>query len=206
MPAREGPEKLKILQKSQLRIWHWSMEADSWVSATQLRVEDVVGFFGTLQIEILNITRSAARWWGQIVWLAFVPKNWSQKLIKLFVPEKQSPPVYLHMCLYMYCITVEIKPIVIMQHFQKQRWKDINYLIWYKQLNALYSHEQLHIHICRCMQNHNDDTIKTSEDTSFRKIYLSLYLKGFERVTKSFIVWEVSWRLNRTATYWPPLL
>ena len=39
----------------------------------------------------------------------------------------------------------------------------------------------------------------------FRKIYLSLYMKEFERVTKGIIVWEVSWRLNRTATYWPPL-
>ena len=39
----------------------------------------------------------------------------------------------------------------------------------------------------------------------FTKIYLSLYLKGFERVTKGIIVWEVSWRLKRTAEYWPPL-
>ena len=39
----------------------------------------------------------------------------------------------------------------------------------------------------------------------FRKIYLSLYLKGFERVTKGFTVRE-SWRPNRTATYWPPFL
>ena len=30
------------------------------------------------------------------------------------------------------------------------------------------------------MQDHNDDTIKTS-NTVLRKIYLSLYLKGFER-------------------------
>ena len=44
------------------------------------------------------------------------------------------------------------------------------------------------------MQNHNDDTIKTS-DTVLRKIYLSLYLKG-----------RGSWRPNRTATFWPPLL
>ena len=44
------------------------------------------------------------------------------------------------------------------------------------------------------MQNHNDDTIKTS-DTVLRKIYLSLYLKGFERVTKGFTV-RVSWRPN----------
>ena len=36
----------------------------------------------------------------------------------------------------------------------------------------------------------------------FRKIYLSLYLKGYE----SYYLWEVSWRLNRTATYWPPQL
>ena len=40
----------------------------------------------------------------------------------------------------------------------------------------LHSHDQLYKHIC--MQNHNDDTIKTS-DTILRKIYLSLYLKGF---------------------------
>ena len=39
----------------------------------------------------------------------------------------------------------------------------------------------------------------------FRKIYLSLYLKGFERVTKGFTEWEVNWRLNRTAIYWPSL-
>ena len=53
------------------------------------------------------------------------------------------------------------------------------------------------MHICRCMQNHNDDTIKTSL-TDLRKIYLSLYLKG--------LCVRGSWRLNRTATYWPPLL
>ena len=43
-----------------------------------------------------------------------------------------------------------------------------------------------------CMQNHNDDTIKTS-DTVLRKIYLSLYLKG--------LCVRGSWRPNRTATY-----
>ena len=47
-----------------------------------------------------------------------------------------------------------------------------------------------------CMRNHNDDT-KTS-DTVLRKIYLSLYLKG--------LCVRGSWRPNRTATYWPPLL
>ena len=56
-----------------------------------------------------------------------------------------------------------------------------------------------YILICRCMHNHNDDTINTS-DTVLRKIYLSLYLKGFERVTQGFTV-RGSWRPNRTATY-----
>ena len=47
------------------------------------------------------------------------------------------------------------------------------------------------------MQNHNDDTIKTC-DTVLRKIYLTLYMKG--------LCVRGSWRPNRTATYWPPLL
>ena len=42
-----------------------------------------------------------------------------------------------------------------------------------------------------CMQNHNDETIMTS-DTVLRKIYLSLYLKG--------LCVRGSWRPNRTAT------
>ena len=45
---------------------------------------------------------------------------------------------------------------------------------------------------CRFMQNHNDNTIKTS-DTVLRKIYLSLYLKG--------LYVRGSLRPNRTATY-----
>ena len=43
----------------------------------------------------------------------------------------------------------------------------------------------------------NDDTIRRAT-RSFRKIYLSLYLKG--------LCVRGSWRPNRTATYWPPLL
>ena len=44
---------------------------------------------------------------------------------------------------------------------------------------------------------HIDTTIKTS-DTVLKKIYLSLYMKG--------LCVRGSWRANRTATYWPPLL
>ena len=36
-------------------------------------------------------------------------------------------------------------------------------------------------------------------------MYLSLYCKGSERVTQGFTV-RWSWRPNRTAIYWPPLL
>ena len=54
------------------------------------------------------------------------------------------------------------------------------------------------------MQKHIQHN-KDEQTQFFRKIYISLYLKGFERVTKGFTLWEVSWRLNRTATYWPQL-
>ena len=65
----------------------------------------------------------------------------------------------------------------------------------------LYSYNQPYIHIY--MQKHIQHN-KDERKHFFRKIYLSLYLKWFERVTKCFTVWEVSWRLNRTATYWGP--
>ena len=56
-----------------------------------------------------------------------------------------------------------------------------------------YSHDQPYKHMC--MQNHNNDTIKTRQ--SFRKIYLSLYLKG--------LCVRGSWWPKRTARYLPPL-
>ena len=54
------------------------------------------------------------------------------------------------------------------------------------------------------MQHHND-TINNRRVKNFKKIYLSLYCKGSKRVTQGFTV-RGSWRLNRTAIYWPPLL
>ena len=49
-----------------------------------------------------------------------------------------------------------------------------------------------YIYACRNIFN----TIIDKRTQFFRKIYLPLYWKG--------CVWEVSWRLNRTATYRPP--
>ena len=64
-------------------------------------------------------------------------------------------------------------------------------------LTDLYTHIiNMHIYTCTC-RIHIDAIIKTS-DTVLRKIYLSLYLKG--------LCVRGSWRPNRTAIYWPPLL
>ena len=61
----------------------------------------------------------------------------------------------------------------------------------------LYSHNQLYVYIRKHSQHNNDERTRF-----FRKIYLSLYSKGLRKG----YVWEVSWRLNKTATYWPPAL
>ena len=62
----------------------------------------------------------------------------------------------------------------------------------------LYSHLiNMHIYTYTCRIH--IDAMKTS-DTVHKKIYLSLYLKGL------CVCERGSWRPNRTATYWPPLL
>ena len=59
----------------------------------------------------------------------------------------------------------------------------------------LYSHIlHIHLHACRIITT----TQKRRVTQVFRKIYLSFYLKG--------LCVRGSWRPNRTATYWPPLL
>ena len=85
--GKDGPENLGILKKSQLRGWIWA-------------VEDVVGIFGSLSIEILNITRCAARWVGVSI-VRIVSFSSSRRtevrINKPFVPEQQSR-------LYLYCV------------------------------------------------------------------------------------------------------
>ena len=54
----------------------------------------------------------------------------------------------------------------------------------------------LHTH----MQMHNDDTIKMSGHSSLEKYTSHFIRKGYKR----YYLWEVSWRLNRIVTYWPP--
>ena len=72
---------------------------------------------------------------------------------------------------------------------------------WVLSKEVLYSHnhEQLYIRICRCMPNHDDDTIKTSGHDSLEKYTLSLYLKGL-------CMWEGVEDWTKTATYWHPQL
>ena len=72
-------------------------------------------------------------------------------------------------------------------------------LWWMQSMPSLPSFLMFYSHIIHIHIQHNKD--KWTQ--LFRKIYVSLSLKGFERVTKGCIVWEVSWRLNRTVTYWP---
>ena len=60
----------------------------------------------------------------------------------------------------------------------------------HSKLKMLYSH-LIHLHAETWGHNKNE------RHSSFRKIYLSLYLKG--------LCVRGSWRPNRTATYWPPL-
>ena len=109
---RRWAKEFEDFEKESVDSWHW-------VESRILTIEDVVGFFGSLLTEILNIAKCAARWVGSDcvvsivrIMSLLVSKNWSQKLINAFVSEQQSPPVlcvciciciclYLH--LYIYC-------------------------------------------------------------------------------------------------------
>ena len=53
------------------------------------------------------------------------------------------------------------------------------------------------------MQKHIQHN-KDERTQFFRKIHLSLYLKGLRKGYERYYLWEVRWRLNRTAIYWPP--
>ena len=67
---------------------------------------------------------------------------------------------------------------------------------------VLYSHNQLYIYIY--IQKHID-AIKTSGHSSLEK-YTSHFIRKFERVTKGFTVWEVSWRRNKDCNILTPTL
>ena len=69
-----------------------------------------------------------------------------------------------------------------------------------------------YIVICWFMQKytyiywiHTDAMIMTQEDFFIKYMYLSLYCKGSKRVTQCLRV-RGSWKPNRTAIFWPPLL
>ena len=96
--------------------WDWTMEARVGSSVIEARVgfwplKDVVEFFGYLPIEILDITRCAARWGGvSIVWLAKTCMNcvsllvspWTEvkKLINRSYLKQQSPPEFVYVLYY----------------------------------------------------------------------------------------------------------
>ena len=58
----------------------------------------------------------------------------------------------------------------------------------------------VHIHMWKHCQHNNDERTQV-----FRKIYVSHFIRNsWERLRKGY-VWEMSWILNKTATYWPPV-
>ena len=83
-------------------------------------------------------------------------------------------------------------------------------MIKYQTVNhvlMLYSHiTNMLIYICIYMQNNSQRlNDKGRAKTSLTKYVPLTLLLGFEKVFQGFMVWG-SWRPNRTAIHWPPLL
>ena len=64
MPRSDGPENLRISKKESVEIGPWRQRVEFLPLRHRVEfstVEHVVGFFGSLPTEIINITRCAAR-------------------------------------------------------------------------------------------------------------------------------------------------
>ena len=77
----------------------------------------------------------------------------------------------------------------------------------YKQHTYTLIYIYIYIYMLYChLQHHNDTIIKTHAGRFLYKyMFLSLYLYGFEKVIQGLRV-RGSWRPNRTAIFWLPLL
>ena len=108
-PGRDGPENLRILKKSQLRLDHGGRELSfcHWgIELSFLPLRRRLSFSGLGRrkwIEILNITRCAARWWGQhsknCISLLVPPLTEVKKFVNRSYLKQQSPPVFC-VCIY----------------------------------------------------------------------------------------------------------
>ena len=82
--------------------------------------------------------------------------------------------------------------------------RDLDVLTNQYQFLIFFYHKFLcNILLCRCMQKH----IQHNKDEWTQFFIKNIPLTLFERVRKGYeryYLWEVSWRVNRTATYWPP--
>ena len=102
MPGWYGPENLRILKKSQLKvdIGPWKTRVECSTIATAVKI------FGSLPKEIINPTRCTAHGDGvskvRIVSLSSCRRTKVKKLINAFVSEQQSPPVFAYACLSLY--------------------------------------------------------------------------------------------------------
>ena len=83
----------------QLRIWDWTMQADTRVSA-----------IGAAKMNWEQTPRDVPNVGVLLAVSLFMLKNWSQEVNKMFVPGKKSPPVCICICiwLYMYCICITV--------------------------------------------------------------------------------------------------
>ena len=110
MQGRDGPENLRILKKESVEIGSWRQRAEIRPLRRELGIrplglefwplKDVVGFFGSLPTEIINITRYAVRWDGvsiaykNCVSLLVSPWTEVKKLIDRLYLKWQSLPVF----------------------------------------------------------------------------------------------------------------
>ena len=87
----------------------------------------------------------------------------------------------------------------VKEGFKKERRPITNRQLLYQ--SSLLPHFLPHgTTVTTCMRNHNDDAIRRATQF-FRKIYLSLYLKGFERV-----VWERELKTEQNCSILSPTL
>ena len=74
VPGRDGPENLRILKKSQLKV-----DIGPWKTRVEFSTVAATGkIFRSLQTEILNITRCAIRWNGVCI-VRIVSLSWCRR-------------------------------------------------------------------------------------------------------------------------------
>ena len=122
--------------------------------------------------------------WGRFIFILMKTKQTEHIILFRVVPcvVDLMPPYNI-----LYSISFNVEADIVCQDIAGDCWKT---------LRLLYSHEQLYIHIYICMQNHNDDTIKTSRHSSLEK-YTSHFIWRGSKGWLKVLLWE-GWVGDRT--------